>query len=86
MSSSSWTSFFMDIAPEQRWLLLVITIGCLVGLITTVAAIVMSSLRSIYKQRTETDLKRELVERGMSADEIAKIIQAAAPENGGQNE
>jgi hypothetical protein len=82
MSNSSWAGFFMDISPEHRWLLLVITIGCSVGLITAVTAIVTSALRSMHKHRSETELKRELVERGMSADEIATIIRAVAPENG----
>jgi hypothetical protein len=33
-------------------------------------------INSIHRRRTETDLKRELLERGMSADEIATVIRA----------
>jgi hypothetical protein len=33
-------------------------------------------INSIHRRRAETDLKRELLERGMSADEIATVIRA----------
>jgi hypothetical protein len=33
-------------------------------------------INSIHRRRSETDLKRELLERGMSADEIATVIRA----------
>jgi hypothetical protein len=32
-------------------------------------------INSIHRRRTETDLKRELLDRGMSADEIATVIR-----------
>ena len=33
-------------------------------------------INSIHRRRAENDLKRELLERGMSADEIATVIRA----------
>jgi hypothetical protein len=33
-------------------------------------------INSVHRRRAETDLKRELLERGMSADEIATVIRA----------
>jgi hypothetical protein len=39
-------------------------------------------INSIHRRRTETELKRELLERGMSADEIATVIRAT-PKKGG---
>jgi Na+/H+ antiporter NhaC len=44
----------------------------------TLTAIVVSGIviNSIHRRRAETELKRELLERGMGADEIVKVIQA----------
>jgi len=50
----------------------------------TLTAIVTSGIvvNAIHRRRAETDLKRELLERGMSADEIATVIRAT-PTRGG---
>jgi hypothetical protein len=71
------------IDPNQRWLLLVIVIGCSVGLILGTVGIVASTIRSVQRNRAEIQLKREMIDRGMSADEIAKIIEAATPPEDG---
>ena len=39
-------------------------------------------INSMHRRRTETDLKRELLERGMSADEIATVIRATPSRRG----
>ena len=46
--------------------------------VVVLTAIVVSGIviNSVHRRRTETDLKRELLERGMSADEIATVIRA----------
>jgi hypothetical protein len=36
------------------------------------------TIRSIHRSRLETELKRELLDRGLSVDEVAKVIQATA--------
>jgi hypothetical protein len=78
ISAQNWAEFIAGMDPEQRWLLLVIAIGCSVALILGLVAIVSSTLRSMHRHRTEMTLKREMVERGMSADEIVRVIQATA--------
>jgi H+/Cl- antiporter ClcA len=78
VSPHSWTDFFVGLNPEQRWLLLVIALGCSIGLILGLVGIVSSTLRSMQHHRAELALKREMLDRGMSADEIAKVIEATA--------
>jgi hypothetical protein len=51
------------------------------GLVISLAGIVMKSITSMHRHRTDTALKREMIERGMSADEIATIIQASPLKN-----
>lgn len=80
VTSHTWTDFFAGIDSEQRWLLLVIAIGCSVGLILGLVGILSSVFGSIQRHRAEVALKREMIERGMSAEEIAKVIEANSPE------
>jgi H+/Cl- antiporter ClcA len=75
---NSWVDVLMSIEPGQRWLLLVIAIGCSVGLILGLAGLLMRGISSIQKHRAELALKREMLERGMSADEIATVIAASS--------
>ena len=44
----------------------------------TLTAIVTGGIviNAVHRRRTEADLKRELLDRGMSADEIATVVRA----------
>ena len=79
LHNNGWADFFMGIEPAHRWLLLVVAISCAMGVTISLAGIVMKSINSIQRHRAETELKREMIERGMSADEIAKVIEASSP-------
>jgi hypothetical protein len=74
-----WADMFFGLDPDKRFVLLLIVIGCSLALVITFAAIISSTLGSIHRRRAEMDLKREMIDRGMSADEIAKVIEAATP-------
>jgi len=52
---------------------------CEPGVICTLITFVSSTINSIHHRRVEADMKREMIERGMSADEITKVIEAAMP-------
>jgi hypothetical protein len=58
---------------------LIIAIGCGTGIILGTFGILSSVFTSLHRRRVETDLKRDMLDRGMSADEIAKIIESAMP-------
>jgi hypothetical protein len=81
VQTESWAGFLVGIDPSQRWLILVIAIGCSVGLIISLMGIVMNAITSMQRHRADTELKREMIERGMSAEEIATVIQASSPKN-----
>jgi hypothetical protein len=55
-----------------------LTAGVLV-VFAVVIGIICLTVYKIHKNRTDVALKRELLDRGMSADEIATIISAAPP-------
>jgi hypothetical protein len=80
-----FTGMMSDLDAKQRFALLIVGIACGTGVICTVVVFVSSTLVSFHRRRLEAQMKREMIERGMSADEIVKIIEAAPPlEDGSQ--
>ena len=47
-----------------------------------VISIIAGTIYKMHKNRLDDALKRELLERGMSADEIATVMSAARPKCG----
>ena len=77
--SDSWAQFFFGIDPEQRFVLMIIAIGCLTGVICMAIGCLSSTWGAMHRRRTEAELKRELLDRGLTVDEITKIIESTAP-------
>jgi hypothetical protein len=65
--------------PHPEAVIMPIFFVVLVAIVT--AGIVINS---IHRRRAETELKRELLERGMGADEIAMVIRATPSKRGCQ--
>lgn len=70
---------FEGLDPSKRFALIVVVIGCATGVLCTLITFVSTTINSIHHRRVEADMKREMIERGMSADEITKVIEAAMP-------
>jgi hypothetical protein len=73
----------LNVDSDNRFALYVIIIGCVTGVISTIVIFASSTINSIHRRRIEADMKRDMIERGLSADEIAKIIEAASPPEDG---
>jgi hypothetical protein len=78
-AASPMSGLLEGIDADKRFVLLIIAIGCGTGIILGTFGIASSLFSSIHRRRLENDLKRDMLDRGMSADEIAKIIEAAMP-------
>jgi len=74
-----WAEEFLGFDPEQRFVIVIIVIGCALVLTISLAGILAGVVTTIHKRRTEEGLKRDMLDRGMSADEIAKVIESARP-------
>ena len=63
----------------QRFVVVLTAIGCGTGLLIALGSIIVSAITTVQRRTTEAQLKREMLDRGMSAEEIARIIEASAP-------
>lgn len=57
-------------------------IAIIVGGLVLIAGIVCAAWYKVQKTHSDNDLKHKLMQRGMSADEIERIIAAGQPEKG----
>jgi len=92
MNTLAWTSQLLaaigsndllNVDSDNRFALYVIVIGCVTGVICTIVVFTSTTINSVHRRRVEAEMKRDMVERGMSADEITKIIEAASPPEDG---
>ena len=79
LAADWWTNTFGDLDPSKRFALIVVVVGCATGVICTLLGCTSSTINSIHHRRVEADMKREMIDRGMIADEITKVIEAAMP-------
>lgn len=75
MPTNLW-EFLMTFENGERFPLAVVMIvfGTMALVITV--AVIAFTIRSMHKHRLDDALKRELVDRGMNADEIERIVAA----------
>lgn len=77
--SSVATSEFFGLGADERFVVLLVTIGCGTAVIIAVSGIVAGVYTSVTRRRAETELKHEMLDRGMTAEEIAEVIEATPP-------
>lgn len=80
-ANNRWSDAFFGFNEGQRFVLLLVVIGCLTAILISVAGVIGGVVSSMHRRRTEAAMKQDLIDRGMSADEIAKIIESSAPED-----
>ncbi|HEY4233147.1 MAG TPA: hypothetical protein VGM76_06960 [Lacipirellulaceae bacterium] len=82
-ATDPWAATFFGLDPEKRFVLMIIGIGCATGILIALPSVVLNLVGNIQRHRLNTDFKREMLDRGMSADEISKVIESAPlPEDG----
>ncbi len=79
MTSTLAFTEWLGLDQGQFFVVVLTAIGCVTGIAVSLAGIAYSCIDSIHRRRNEADLKREMLDRGMSADEIVKVIEAASP-------
>ncbi len=74
-----WSATFFGLDQEQRFVLLMI---CVVGvpvLLIAIAGIISGTISAVHRRRLEAGMKQDMLDRGMSSEEIARVIEAAPP-------
>jgi len=65
-------STIVNITPPFNMIMIVVVVGCVTGVITTL----LKEARKYACHRHDVELKRDLVERGLSVEEIERIVKA----------
>lgn len=78
-TADAWRQVMFGLEADQRFVILLVAIGCITAVIVTAAAIFAGVSTSIHRRTKEAELKREMLDRGMSAEEIAQVIEATPP-------
>jgi len=71
----------LELLREHPWIL-AIALGVLVPIFGIVFGTVTKYLTDVRRAELDTALKQEMVQRGMSADEIRTVIEAASYRKG----
>ena len=79
LASVIWSDNFFGLDPDKRFVVIIVGLGCLTAIIISLAGIISSWANSMHRRRMEIELKRDMLDRGMSPDEITKVIEAALP-------
>ena len=74
--SDPWTRSFFGLDVEKRFVVILVALGCLTGIIATLAGVIGSCVGGMQRRRLDADMKRDMLDRGMTPDEIVRIIEA----------
>ena len=67
--------------PDHRFAVVIVGIGCMTLLLLVLGGVAAGVWSSVRVKQIEADLKRDMLDRGMSAEEVQQVIQAK-PMNG----
>jgi hypothetical protein len=67
----------ISIQTPFNMIVLVVLFGSVAGVLTGIA----TQIRKYGCHRQDIDFKRELLDRGMSADEIARVVESSQPKD-----
>jgi hypothetical protein len=78
-AENAWSDTLQGIDPEKRFVLIMVALGCAVGVILGLAGMIIGAMNTSQRRRMEMEMKRDMIERGMSAEEIERVIECTAP-------
>ena len=78
-SGSGFMQSFDGLEGDKKFAVIAVFVGCATGVLCTLIVWTSNTITSIHRRRLEVDMKRDMIERGMTADEIVKVIEAAPP-------
>lgn len=67
------------ITGDQRFVIMLVGIVGLTAIVISTVAILMGVFNAIHRRSSEDQLKRDMLDRGMTAEEIETVIKATPP-------
>ena len=80
-SSDRWADLLFGLDQNQRFVILLVAIGCTAGVICTLVGCVSSAASTMHRHRLEAEMKRDMLDRGMNAEEIARVVESSQPKD-----
>jgi hypothetical protein len=80
-ATDPWAEFFFGLDEAKRFVLMIVAIGCVTGIVITAVTSVCGMVETFYRRRLEAEMKRDMLDRGMTAEEIARVIESAQPKD-----
>jgi hypothetical protein len=74
-------SIMLELVTREPWLI-VVTLALLIPILGIIFGTVTSHLTRVRKAEIEASLKMEMLQRGMSAEEIRMVVEATPRKNG----
>ncbi len=74
---------FFGLGADERFVVLLVAIGCGTGVIIVLSYFAGEVIGTVHRRNAEYELKRDMLDRGMTAEEIAQVIETAAPPEDG---
>ena len=73
-----WANDFLGFDAEQRFIVVMTVVGCITGIIIVLALAntVSGIVRGVHARHNDARLKRDMLDRGMTAEDIVKVIEA----------
>jgi hypothetical protein len=84
-SSGGGFQSLLDVSPNDRLPIVIVSIVFVAGIIIASVAIIGGYVHTFNRHRYEADLKRELLDRGLSPEEVVRVVEASPGKNGGNN-
>jgi len=71
---------FFGLDADQRFVVLLAALGCATLLVLVLGCVTAAVWSSVRHKRIEADLKQEMLDRGMTTEEIERVIKARPTE------
>ncbi|MEN1681839.1 MAG: hypothetical protein AAGJ46_19840 [Planctomycetota bacterium] len=81
VSADRWGDLMFGFEPGQRFAFIIVMASLATGIILGMTGMFTGMTATIHRQKAEADLKREMLDRGMTAEEVARVIESAPPDN-----
>ena len=74
--SDAWADNFFGLDSEGRFVVILTVIGCTTAILISLGCVFAGVWHSIKHKQIETELKQDMLDRGLSSEEIEQVIEA----------